>query len=94
MTVACTFIRRLLVSLTITSALAILSAQAQETSTAKTFRSIIQNQMQAFQKGDAASAFSFANSSLQRQFQTPDIFIEMVKRGYAPVYRPQAVTFG
>jgi len=58
------------------------------------FQSIIRDQMSAFQSGDAARAFSHATPRLQRQFQSPDIFIQMVKSGYAPVYSPSNVTFG
>jgi len=58
------------------------------------FRSIIQKQISAFQSGDAKQAFSYATPTLQKRFQTPEIFIHMVKNGYKPVYRPKNVTFG
>ncbi|GGB45312.1 DUF4864 domain-containing protein [Roseibium aquae] len=58
------------------------------------FQSIIRDQMNAFQSGDAVRAFSHAAPRLQQQFQTPDVFIQMVKNGYAPVYRPSNVIFG
>ncbi|WP_417691568.1 DUF4864 domain-containing protein [Roseibium sp.] len=68
--------------------------RADGSSESRTFRQIIQNQMQAFQRGDATSAFGLATRTLQKRYQSPDVFIEMVKRGYPPVYRPQSVTFG
>lgn len=71
-----------------------LSAHAESSSHAKAFRQVIQQQMNAFQRDDATSAYSYATTSLQKRFQNPDIFIAMVKRGYAPVYRPQGVTYG
>jgi len=58
------------------------------------FQEIIKNQMSAFATGNAKAAFSFATSSLQQQFQTPEFFMEMVRQGYQPVYRPHSVTFG
>jgi hypothetical protein len=58
------------------------------------FHKIIKDQMSAFASGDAKQAFSFATSSLQQRFQTPEFFMEMVRQGYQPVYRPQSVTFG
>ena len=57
-------------------------------------RTVIGNQIAAFRRDDAAAAYAFASPSIQRQFATPDIFLEMVRRGYAPVYRPQSVAFG
>ncbi|WP_428648401.1 DUF4864 domain-containing protein [Roseibium sp.] len=59
-----------------------------------TFHTIIKNQMNAFVSGNAKAAFSYATNSLQNRFQTPEIFMEMVKRTYQPVYHPRNVTFG
>ncbi|POF29468.1 DUF4864 domain-containing protein [Roseibium marinum] len=58
------------------------------------FQEIIKNQMKAFATDNAGAAFSFAASSLKRRFQTPEFFMEMVRQGYQPVYKPQSVTFG
>ncbi len=58
------------------------------------FQSMIKNQMNAFRSGDAETAFSFASNDLRRRYQSPGVFMEMVKQGYPPVYRPQSVTFG
>lgn len=58
------------------------------------FRTIIKNQMTAFKSGNAEKAFSYASTALQRRFQTPTVFMSMVKQGYKPVYRPKSVTFG
>jgi hypothetical protein len=54
---------------------------------------IIRAQMQAFQADDAGRAFSFASPDLQQKFGSPATFLDMVKAGYAPVYRPKAVEF-
>jgi hypothetical protein len=56
-------------------------------------RAVIERQLQAFLRDDGTAAFSYATPSIQGIFQTPDNFMSMVKNGYQPVYRPQAVTF-
>ncbi|MEM9632541.1 MAG: DUF4864 domain-containing protein [Pseudomonadota bacterium] len=58
------------------------------------FQQIIKNQMSAFAAGNAEKAFSFATKTLQQRFQNPDFFMQMVRQGYQPVYRPRTVTFG
>lgn len=58
------------------------------------FQKIIKNQMSAFASGNAQAAFSFATPSLQQRFQTPEFFMEMVRQGYQPVYKPKSVIFG
>ena len=57
-------------------------------------RAIIQQQLAAFGQDDAATAFSFASPSIQAQFGDAETFMQMVKSGYAPVYRPQGLLFG
>ncbi len=54
---------------------------------------VIQSQMAAFLRDDGAAAFAHAAPGIQRIFQTPDIFMTMVRGGYAPVYRPREVEF-
>ena len=56
-------------------------------------REIIEAQMAAFQDDDAALAFSFAAPAIQDMFGDPIQFIDMVKQGYMPVYRPREVEF-
>lgn len=56
-------------------------------------RALIQRQLEAFQQDDAEAAFAFASPGIQAQFGTPENFMQMVKIGYAPVYRPRAVIF-
>lgn len=76
------------------ASLAPTAGRAQSAADASAFQSIIKNQMNAFAAGDSKTAFSFATRDLQRRFQTPDIFMQMVKQGYQPVYRPKDVKFG
>ncbi len=56
-------------------------------------RTIIESQLAAFRRDDGAAAFGFATPNIQAMFGTPENFLEMVRRGYAPVYRPRAVEF-
>lgn len=54
---------------------------------------VISTQMQAFQADDAGAAFALASPDLQAKFGSPTVFMDMVRSGYAPVYRPKAVEF-
>lgn len=54
---------------------------------------IIAGQIEAFRRDDAAAAHAFAAPNIHALFPTPEIFMRMVRSGYAPVYRPQAVRF-
>lgn len=56
-------------------------------------RRAIEGQLQAFQRDDGAAAFSYATPTIQEKFQSPEMFMEMVRGGYNAVYRPQAVQF-
>jgi Domain of unknown function (DUF4864) len=56
-------------------------------------RAVITSQLDAFRRDDAASAFSFAAPSIQKQFGTAGEFMKMVRAGYAPVYRQRSVRF-
>jgi hypothetical protein len=60
---------------------------------ADAIRQVIENQMAAFKRDDAAEAYSYASPGIQTMFPTPDVFMSMVKQGYMPVYRPQQVEF-
>ena len=56
-------------------------------------RSVIERQLDAFQRDDGIAAFSFAAPRIQEKFGTAEIFMEMVQRGYPAVYRPREVEF-
>jgi len=56
-------------------------------------RSVVEQQLQAFQRDDAVGAFTFASPEIQNQFQTPEQFISMVKTTYHAVYNPRSVLF-
>lgn len=57
-------------------------------------QAVISDQLEAFQADDGVRAFSFASPSIRAIFGTPDRFMQMVRTGYRPVYRPREVEFG
>jgi len=56
-------------------------------------QSVIDRQIAAFRRDDGKEAFGYAAPDLQAQFGSSDIFMSMVKTGYAPVYRPRTYQF-
>lgn len=56
-------------------------------------RGVIQNQIAAFQRDDGAAAFGYASPAIRAMFGAPDIFMDMVRRGYPAVYRPRSFEF-
>jgi hypothetical protein len=56
-------------------------------------RSIVEQQLAAFQRDDAKAAFSFASPAIQQKFETPENFLLMVREAYPAVYRPRSVMF-
>lgn len=56
-------------------------------------RAVIEDQLQAFQADDGNRAFGHATEILQQKFGDPQVFMEMVRTGYDPVYRPREVEF-
>ena len=49
--------------------------------------------MEAFKRDDGEAAFAYAAPGIKSIFASPEIFMEMVRQQYAPVYRPQFVEF-
>ena len=68
------------------------AARAEEP--VETAQNIIQSQITAFLQDDARTAYSFASPTIREKFPTEDAFFDMVKKGYAPVYRPGNFAFG
>lgn len=56
-------------------------------------RDIIQGQIEAFRRDDGDAAFGYASPSIQSMFGRSDVFMDMVRQGYRPVYRPQVFDF-
>jgi hypothetical protein len=57
-------------------------------------QSLITGQIEAFRADNGAAAYGYASPTIQGYFPTADAFMAMVKQGYMPVYRPNAVAFG
>ena len=70
-------------------------AQEQELTAADhtAIRTVIERQLEAFRQDDADAAFAFASPMIQAKFGTPEVFLNMVKTSYQPVYRPRYVAF-
>jgi hypothetical protein len=56
-------------------------------------RETIQSQVEAFRRDDGEAAFGFASPAIRNMFGTSDIFMDMVRQGYQPVYRPRVFDF-
>lgn len=56
-------------------------------------RKVIESQLEAFRRDDAAGAFAFASPKIQEIFGDPATFMAMVQAGYQPVYRPRRFAF-
>lgn len=54
---------------------------------------VIRDQLAAFRADRAAEAFGYASPMIQRRFGDPQTFMDMVRTGYRPVYRPRSVEF-
>lgn len=57
-------------------------------------RETITSQIEAFRRDDGAAAYGLAAPSIQQVFPSQDGFMEMVRQGYRPVYRPRTYEFG
>lgn len=57
------------------------------------FQRIITGQIEAFRADDGERAYGYAAPSIRRIFPNSSIFMQMVKQGYRPVYRPQSFSF-
>ena len=73
-----------------------IGAQAQTVTPedARAVRAVIEAQLDAFKRDDAARAFSYATPGIREMFGTPENFVAMVRDQYAVVYRPASVDFG
>jgi Domain of unknown function (DUF4864) len=55
---------------------------------------VIRSQVEALGRDDAAAAYSYAAPAIRDAFPQADIFMDMVRRSYAPVYRHKSFEFG
>lgn len=86
--------RRVLIVLSLVLALAAPARAQQDAADRAAIRSVIERQLEAFQRDDGEAAFGFASPMIRGMFGTADVFMEMVRQGYQPVYRPKTVEFG
>lgn len=56
-------------------------------------RTVIEDQIAAFEQGDVEQAFTHASPTIRQLFGTPDRFGEMVRRGYPMVWQPADLRF-
>ncbi len=85
---------RLLSMLSVVTVFAAVPAGAQTSDADQAaIRQVIQSQISAFQKDDGPTAYGYASPTIQEKFVNPDIFLQMVKTGYAAVYHPREVEF-
>lgn len=73
-------------------AAAAIPAHAQDA--AREAQTIITSQIEAFLSDDTARAYSFAAPIIKQLYPDPERFMQMVRQGYSPVYRPGNVAFG
>ena len=81
---------------TLLLALAPLVASAQDAvppEDARAVREVIQAQLDAFRRDDAARAFALATPGIRETFGSAENFLDMVRDSYAAVYRPKSVLF-
>jgi hypothetical protein len=69
-------------------------AQGVAETDAHEFQHVITKQLEAFKADDGLAAYSYAAPAIKRIFPSPEIFMQMVRSGYPPVYRPQSFSFG
>lgn len=54
---------------------------------------VIQQQLNALKAADGSKAFSYAAPNIKQRFQSPDIFMTMVRQGYGILIDPRDVEF-
>jgi Domain of unknown function (DUF4864) len=83
--------RALILLLALLIGLAVPACAADDVATAQ---DVIRSQVEAFGRDDAAAAYSYAAPAIHGMFPQADIFLSMVQRSYAPVYRHKSFEFG
>jgi len=57
-------------------------------------QTVIRSQVEALGRDEAAAAYAFAAPAIRDLFPQADIFMDMVRQSYAPVYRHKSFEFG
>lgn len=84
---------RFLALLGLVLGLALPAAAQVSSSDRDAIRDVIQRQVDAFRRDDSEAAFGLASPAIRGMFGSSDVFMEMVRQGYQPVYRPRAFEF-
>src|ERR1700687_2826274 len=71
-----------------------LASPAADADHVATAQSGIRSQAEALGRDDAAAAYSYAAPGIRNLFPQAEIFMEMIRRSYAPVYRHKSFEFG
>jgi hypothetical protein len=71
-----------------------LAAPARAADDAAAAQATIRAQAEAFGRDDAAAAYGYAAPAIQGIFPQAEIFMDMVRSRYAPVYRHRSFEFG
>lgn len=85
---------RRLAALVLLGALAAGPAAGLDDADREAVRGVISGQVEAIRRDDAAGAYAFAAPGIRRIFPSEDVFLEMVRRGYPPIYRQRRFAFG
>jgi hypothetical protein len=85
--------RKLLIGLALMIGFGLATAAELGTSDQQAIRTAIEGQIEAFKRDDGDAAFSYASPRIQAIFKDPETFLGMVRKDYAPVYRPRLVSF-
>jgi len=72
-------------------AVPVLGAKADD---AADIQATISAQLDAFNAGNGAEAYSYAAPNIKSLFPSPQAFMGMVRSGYDPVYRSSGAVFG
>lgn len=84
---------RLIAVLGLMLALALPATAQVSSSDQDAIRDVIQRQVEAFRRDDGETAFGFASPAIRGMFGNSDVFMDMVRQGYQPVYRPRVFEF-
>lgn len=85
--------RHALMAIVLALASGLAGAQGISAADARTVRRVIEAQLAAFKRDDAARAFSYAAPGIRDSFGSAERFMAMVREQYAVVYRPRSVSF-
>jgi hypothetical protein len=75
-------------------ALPVGAQQALSDADRSAIREIIRHQEDAFRRDDGPAAFGDSSAAIQGLFGSAETFMNMVRQGYQPVYRPRRFEFG